>query len=579
MKMTINKLPAVLLAVAMAAMIIMAEGPFVQSFADTDDYTVDIIPRELEYIALPGKTIELSASVYHDFDGDVYEDLGLEFKWTLSSDSVEFAKLKVDSKDLRKAKLVFKNMPSGVTEMDALVTVNVEAYMGGTKVASTSEQFEVDSDYYKLYSDFISTYQKIGTTQQYQANVIHFDMDNTDGEPVPVQTWEFEYDKEDPVVEITEVERTDTLLVFDIKRLKGDSEPIIMSAKYGDDEDDVAYAIIWMENVPTDLNEYKIILQDDLDESPLFIQDDMPITREYLDGHVLVNYDDKNLDLFPGTDVIIKVEKYNGYDEDTGDIDWVPHEGDLTVDPKGSPVNKNGEPTEGTATYRVYAVPAEGSVFTGETEDFCQYIFMYSDKSISGYAANVDFNDSYLTILDENPYSRYDVYPGTSLDPTVTLNGVELEEGTDYTPVYVDGDDEESNEFPETPGLYTFYAVGAGDYYGKTYEVAIKVGMDNTDFKASGKTIKVKIGKKKKTTKNKTFAKAKAFKVSGNKGTVTFKKSSGNKKIKVASNGKVTVKKGLKKGTYKIKVKVTDKESYEYFAVTKTVTMKVKVTK
>ncbi|MCQ2550990.1 MAG: hypothetical protein MJ146_02195 [Clostridia bacterium] len=37
---------------------------------------------------------------------------------------------------------------------------------------------------------------------------------------------------------------------------------------------------------------------------------------------------------------------------------------------------------------------------------------------------------------------------------------------------------------------------------------------------------------------------------------VTFSKVSGNKKITVASNGKVTVKKGLKKGTYKVVVKV-----------------------
>ena len=53
-------------------------------------------------------------------------------------------------------------------------------------------------------------------------------------------------------------------------------------------------------------------------------------------------------------------------------------------------------------------------------------------------------------------------------------------------------------------------------------------------------------------------------------GDVTFKKVSRDKKITVAKNGKVTVKKGLKKGTYTLKVKVTGK-------TVKTTTAKVKV--
>ena len=40
-------------------------------------------------------------------------------------------------------------------------------------------------------------------------------------------------------------------------------------------------------------------------------------------------------------------------------------------------------------------------------------------------------------------------------------------------------------------------------------------------------------------------------------------------------NGKVTVKKGLKKGTYKVKVKAAGNKNYK--AATKTVTFKIKV--
>ena len=63
-------------------------------------------------------------------------------------------------------------------------------------------------------------------------------------------------------------------------------------------------------------------------------------------------------------------------------------------------------------------------------------------------------------------------------------------------------------------------------------------------------------------------------------GEVTYKKSSGNKKITVdQTTGGVNIKKGLKKGTYKVKVKVKAAGNDEYNAATKTVTFKIKVTK
>ena len=79
-----------------------------------------------------------------------------------------------------------------------------------------------------------------------------------------------------------------------------------------------------------------------------------------------------------------------------------------------------------------------------------------------------------------------------------------------------------------------------------------------------------------------TIKAAKAFKVTKNVsgGKVTYKKTSGAKKITVASNGKITVKKGLKAGkTYTVKVKATSKKTTNYKAASKTVTFKVKVTK
>jgi hypothetical protein len=78
--------------------------------------------------------------------------------------------------------------------------------------------------------------------------------------------------------------------------------------------------------------------------------------------------------------------------------------------------------------------------------------------------------------------------------------------------------------------------------------------------------------------KNQTYALKKFVKVSKSKGKVTYNKTSGNKKITVdTKTGKITLKKGLKKGTYKVKMKVQDHGTKKFKAKAKTVTFKIKV--
>lgn len=95
-------------------------------------------------------------------------------------------------------------------------------------------------------------------------------------------------------------------------------------------------------------------------------------------------------------------------------------------------------------------------------------------------------------------------------------------------------------------------------------------------------TQKIKVTTSKKISVKSVKKKAQIFKLSakstsGNK--VKYKLTKGNKNIKFsASSGKVTVKKGTKKGTYKIKVKMTvsGNNKYKAYSVTKTITIKVK---
>ena len=121
-------------------------------------------------------------------------------------------------------------------------------------------------------------------------------------------------------------------------------------------------------------------------------------------------------------------------------------------------------------------------------------------------------------------------------------------------------------------GIKTYSCTVCGET--KSEAIAMLAKKANT-LSVKGKTVKVKFAKLKK--KKQTIAINKAMTVSNAQGAVTYAKASGNKKITVAKNGKITVKKGLKKGAYKVKIKVTAAGNDEYNAAVKTVTVTIKV--
>lgn len=112
-----------------------------------------------------------------------------------------------------------------------------------------------------------------------------------------------------------------------------------------------------------------------------------------------------------------------------------------------------------------------------------------------------------------------------------------------------------------------------------------------SSYKAATKTLTVKVAKAapvlktKITSKNVSYSalrkKSQVFTLGASvssKGTLTYAKTAGSSAFTVnKTNGKITVKKGLKKGTYKIKVKISAKATANYNAGTKTVLVTVRV--
>jgi len=105
-----------------------------------------------------------------------------------------------------------------------------------------------------------------------------------------------------------------------------------------------------------------------------------------------------------------------------------------------------------------------------------------------------------------------------------------------------------------------------------------KIDKAENIISVNGKTAAVKYKKLKKKNQKLAVTKVIKFTKKG-QGKLTYTKASGNKKIAISkTTGKVTVKKGLKKGTYKVKVNVRAAGNANYNAsAVKSVTFKVKV--
>ena len=150
----------------------------------------------------------------------------------------------------------------------------------------------------------------------------------------------------------------------------------------------------------------------------------------------------------------------------------------------------------------------------------------------------------------------------------VTLKGATLVAGTDYTVSYAGN---------TNAGTATVKVTGAGDYTGEaTGSFAIAKAVNPLSIK--GKTASVKLANLNKKTQRLDVSKVITFTKKG-VGTMSYKKTGGSTKIVVnKKTGQIQVKKGLKKGTYKVKIKVQAAGNANYLSSeAKTVTVKVKV--
>jgi hypothetical protein len=230
--------------------------------------------------------------------------------------------------------------------------------------------------------------------------------------------------------------------------------------------------------------------------------------------------------------------------------------------------------TEGFSEYVAVAEAKSGSGYKGK----CEATFIIKDTySLNWICATVKFNS-----YNEDGWRMHDrvwVHDSEMSEPIVTDgNGKTLTVGTDFSstwfkrtgnidePVtpgtakdaeyYLDKKDSKKiSSYPETAGGYFVDIDGKGKYYGTATIIVDVTTSDAVKVTASTKTVKYSKVKKKAQT-------VAPIKVSNAKGVVTYSGKGTDSKSKKAlkinvNNGKITVKKGTKKGTYKMKVTVT----------------------
>ena len=176
-----------------------------------------------------------------------------------------------------------------------------------------------------------------------------------------------------------------------------------------------------------------------------------------------------------------------------------------------------------------------------------------------GYAEDVNYPDKLIRIIEQ--YELYAINGGKRMDGSIPVQAS------------IDNDDFKQRG----AGKATVKIVGTGDYTGKITKT-FAIAKAANPLAAKGKTATVKLAKLNNKAQRLATNKVLAITKKG-AGTMSYKKVSGSAKIVVSKKtGQVLVKKGLKKGTYAVKVQVTAAGDANHLAsALKPLTIKIKV--
>ena len=280
----------------------------------------------------------------------------------------------------------------------------------------------------------------------------------------------------------------------------------------------------------------------------------------------------------------------DGYDEEDPDYDWGDEDdedyepvgpvygGQLSIDDQSSVVIRFTDPNPDLLEAE-YVCPL---YYYNNDQEFadkiksphiysCDYLNQKFGEDKALLRRHTWVEERYECVGTYLEFSPYDIslsktaytYNGTEFKPTATVrdaSGNILSSTTTY-----------KNNKNAGVGIAAIKADG------KIFNRHFKIAKIANKLSVKGKTATVKASAVKKKAQYLTTTKTLRF-VNKGQGTKTYSKVSGNAKITVnKTTGKITVKKGLKKGTYKVKVRVTAAGTVNYKSKSQIATVTIRV--
>jgi hypothetical protein len=236
-------------------------------------------------------------------------------------------------------------------------------------------------------------------------------------------------------------------------------------------------------------------------------------------------------------------QKTGEYDLNCGKLTWIAYKGD---EPGGT-TEEPGGTTDGPG---------------GTTDESGGKPDSQNQQKEDGSADSpTDIKTATVIGLADVIYTGYPYTPA----PTVIVGDRVLSSGTDYEITYANN---------TNAGTALAVITGKGKYTGSRI-VSFTIHKGPQSFTVSTKIPAVKASKV--AAKKRNINTAKTFRIENAHGVISYKKISGSNKLSIGAGGRITIKKGMKKGTYKMKVKVTAAGNENHEEGSKVVTVRVRV--
>ena len=505
-------------------------------------YRTDIWAEDGRYKGLPGDTINLRAWAQKEFmndngDHDWTTD-GLRIHWKIIYGD-DFADISVDEEDQTKATVTFRDMPEDWDSGEEILirewVTDDDSDDPSAECRASEVRVWMCTVYHQVEPAMIDPNLGIGESIVIEPKMMRYERGKD-----PVEIEEAEFQVMDYSEEELDVKELDDGEKFRITR-KGEWDfNFRIVAEWSDEEDDY-WSECWYH-----MNRFDTDIWFDPDE-----------TMVHDDYHKTLDLNLDSLGDFKNYTIDYKV----GYfDEADNFIQISPQSGIYTVD--DGKVTIYGEQLK-TAGYGGVNVNAKLIIDGKEYNDTWCWVEL----------AEACKEHRWFTLVTKEPTCTE-----TGLKDILCGNCYELRTGIEVPALghKLDHVEQKPATDKEEGVLEHWKCERCGECYSdaegknKIAEAETVIPVNDITVKANKVTAKA--------NKNTNIKANKAFTVTNPKGKVTYKKTKGDKKITVSKAGKVTVKKGLKKGkTYSVKVKVTSAATAQYAAYTRTVTLKVKI--